>query len=295
MVEQDFIFPDPMNGRFTMKRHALLVSLVLSAAAFACVGQTTTTPGTSSMGASGDMMMQGQTEPAARVEVPAGMRSMILASVDVKEGQLVKKGEQLAKLDDAIQVKQVEMARAEASSDVKIREAEVALDFAKVEYERIQQVAAAGEAEKRQKKIAVDRYALAVQAAKEEQKKANIKLQQEEITLKRMTIVSPIDGAVLRVNKRAGEQTDDLPLIVVVQTSKLQAVFFPAKQLFGKIKVGDKVNLKFATDPVTQREATVVTVDPIIEQSLFRVKFEVDNSDAKIPAGTPSTWAWGGK
>jgi len=278
---------------------AAVIAMVVSAAM--AMGQTVPaasggagTPGTATTGPGGVLHMTGQTEPVAKVEVPAGMKGQ-LASVDVKEGQLVKKGEQLAKLDDAIQVKQVELATLDAQSDVKIKAAENNLEFARNDYNRIKAVPAASEAEKRKDELLVRQYELEVLQSKEEQKQKQVKLEQEKITLDRMTIRSPIDGAVLRVNKQAGEQTDENPLIVVVKVDKLDAVFYPPKELFGKVKVGDKVKLDFATVPPTNREAVVVAVDPIIEQSLFRVKFEVDNADAKIPAGTSVVWNFGAK
>jgi multidrug efflux pump subunit AcrA (membrane-fusion protein) len=151
-----------------------------------------------------------------------------------------------------------------------------------------------GDFEKRQKELDVKQAALAVEKAQEDQHEAAIELKREQITLDHMTIRSPIDGSVLRVNKQAGEETDDNPLAIIVQTHRLNAVFFPPKQLFGKVHVGDKVSLNVEG---LVREASVVDVDPIIDQSseLFRVKMEVDNADGKIPAGSAATWAWKGK
>ena len=266
------------------------MSLILTAAALAVRAQNMPeTPGMATAGPHGELRMLGQTEPVARVEVPATMKG-VLASIDVREGQIVKNGQVLARLDDAMEKKQVELAELDAASELKIKQAQNNLDFARNDYDRIKQVASASPAEIRQKELLVRQYELEVQRTQEEQKEKQVKLEQERITLDHMTIRSPIDGAVLRINKQAGEQTDDNPLIVVVQVSRLHAVFYPPKELFGKIREGDKVMLEFATEPVTRREAVVVAVDPLIEQSLFRVKFRVDNTDAKIPAGTAAVW-----
>jgi hypothetical protein len=107
-----------------------------------------------------------------------------------------------------------------------------------------------------------------------------------------MTLRSPIDGFVLKVNKHAGEMTDDGPVITVVQTSKVNAVFFLPKPFFGKVKVGDKVPLDFEG---TLREGSVLTIDPIIDSGLFRVKLAVENADARIPAGVSVQWHWKNK
>jgi RND family efflux transporter MFP subunit len=250
------------------------------------------TPGTFTADESGALHMRGQAGPAAKVEVPAGMHGQ-LAEVNVKEGELVTKGQQLARLDDELQRRAVELAKQEAESTVEIRGAQNQVDFAKNELARIQKVDAGGpsSAENRQKELSLKQSELGLEFKKSEQQQNLTKLQREQLVLDRMTIRSPIDGYVLRVNKQVGEETDDNPLIVIVQTSKLHAVFFPPRPLFGKIREGDSVTLDFSG---LARQAKVVAVDPIIEPAsqLFRVKLEVDNADAKIPAGTAATWIW---
>jgi hypothetical protein len=74
--------------------------------------------------------------------------------------------------------------------------------------------------------------------------------------------------------------------------NKLTAVFYPPKQMFGKVRVGDKVELELELEPPVKKQAVVVAVDPIIDSSsqLFQVKMELDNAEAKVPAGTGATW-----
>jgi HlyD family secretion protein len=239
----------------------------------------------------GVMKMRGQTEPAARVEVPSILRGQLM-EVDVKEGDAVKKGQVLAKLDDAMQVLAVQAAQLEASNDAEVRLAQAQIDYAKNEYERIRSNPSASDFEKRQKQLAVTQAEISLDFQKAKLAAAQAKLKQEQTTLERMTIKSPMDGLVLRVPKQAGEQTDENPVAVVVQTNKLSALFFPPRSMFGKITAGEKVKLTMETEPVMEREAVVTAVDPAVDPAgLFRVKLEVDNTDGKIPAGTPATWA----
>ncbi|MCL2646790.1 MAG: efflux RND transporter periplasmic adaptor subunit [Phycisphaerales bacterium] len=235
--------------------------------------------------------LRGQTEPAAHVDVPAGMKGLLL-SVDVTQGQLVKKGDKLAQLDDAVQQQVVALAKMQADSTAEIRLARNQLDSAKLENEIALTNPSVNEFEKRQKHLAVIQTEIVVERDLEKQKEAQANLAKEQILLDHMTIKSPIDGFVLRVNKHAGEATDENPLVVVVQVNKLHAVFYPPKQLFGHIKVGDKVDLELALEPAISRQARVIAVDPIIDPAsqLFQVKMELDNADALIPAGTTATW-----
>ncbi|HUO10391.1 MAG TPA: efflux RND transporter periplasmic adaptor subunit [Phycisphaerae bacterium] len=262
-----------------MKRvHTIAMTTLLALAlAGTALGQT-----------SGKLVITGHMDPAAKVEVPAGAHAQ-LSAVDVKEGQAVKKGQQLAKLDDAIQQATVDLAKAAADNTIVIQAQENELASAQNQYDKVKNNSAVNDWERRQKELDLKQAKLKLEQAKEEQRENRIKLEQEQIRLDHMTIRSPIDGYVLRVNKEAGEETDENPLVVVVDTHKLYAVFDMPRLLFGKIHVGDMETVK--TEGMT-REATVISVDPIIDlaSGLFRVKMEVDNADGKIPAGVDVTW-----
>jgi len=263
-----------------MKRIALFALLITVVAAAA----QTTPPGAQTF--------VGSTEPSAKVEVPAPMRGQIM-EIAVKEGQPIKKDQPIARLDDAIQKQTVELARLEADSKAEIQLAESQRDFAKNEFERFSKNQSATPYEIRQKELNFRQAEIILEQKKEQALARQVVLQRERITLDHMTIKSPIDGTVLRINKQAGEATEEnLPLAVVVQTTKLNAYFYLPKPMFGRVKAGDKVTIRLATEPPLDRQATVTVVDPTIDPAgqLFRVKLELDNSDAKVPAGTGATW-----
>lgn len=275
-----------MSHRYFMP---LFSAAVLLAAAIPVRAQIA---GTHTTGPGGELILHGQTEPAARVEIPSPIKG-ILAQVDVKEGQPVKKDQELAKLDDAVQQQRVEFERVSAEGTAEIQYANNQVEYAKNDL-AANKGHGASASEIQQKELAVKQAELSLAASKDKQLQSKAKYMEEKLTLDRMTLRSPIDGSVLRVNKHPGEQTDDNPVIVVVQTSKLTAVFFPTKELFGKIAVGDRVPLDLEG---TKREGVVTAVDPIIDPAsgIFRVKLEIDNADAKIPAGINATWAWAKK
>jgi membrane fusion protein, multidrug efflux system len=237
----------------------------------------------------GDTVLRGQTEPAARVEVPSAVKG-ILAEVNVKEGQGVRRGQQVARLDDALQKQKVEFERVAAEATAEIRYAENQVEYAQMELQKIRE-AKSPELEILQKELALKQARVAVDGAKDKQRQAQARFMEEQLTLDRMTIRSPIDGQVLTVKKQAGELTDEGPVMVVVQTSRLHAIFYPAKELFGKITVGDKVTLDLEGQ---KRAATVVTIDPIMDAAsqIFRVKLEVENPDGKLAAGVGAVWTW---
>ena len=51
-------------------------------------------------------------------------------------------------------------------------------------------------------------------------------------------------------------------------------------------------NLSNGHRAAVERGGVVTAVDPAVDPAgLFRVKLEMDNSDGKVPAGTPAVWA----
>ena len=227
------------------------------------------------------------------MEVPAAVHG-ILAEVNVKEGQPVKKGDPLARLDDALQKTKVEYERVGGRG---YRGNSIRAESGGIRRAPSSQIQAINNpplVEVQQKQLAVKQAQLQLEAARDKQKQSQARYQEEQLVLQRMTIRSPIEGSVLSVKKQAGEQTDEGPVAVVVQTSKLSAIFYPSKDLFGKIAVGDKATLDLEGQ---KRDAVVVTVDPIIDPAsgIFRVKLEVDNTDGKLAAGVTATWMWSKK
>jgi RND family efflux transporter MFP subunit len=244
----------------------------------------------------GEIVVTGQTEPVAKVEITSATQGQ-LVEVTAVEGQAIKKGDAIAKLDDAIQKLTVELKQLEANSTAEVRSAHEQVDHAQVELERYQKLGI-NDSELRQREINFKQAQLGLEKMGEVSQQRKVELAREKAMLDRLTIRSPLDGLVLRVNKHAGEAVDEKEVVaVVVQINKLSARFFPPKAIFGKIHNGDMVTLQLNTEPPVQRKALVVAVDPIIDTAsqLFRVKLELDNADQKIPAGTTATWTWQGK
>jgi RND family efflux transporter MFP subunit len=287
-----------------MNRMTRTKSVVLSALTLAAVAALAALPGgapaRAQVGAASPVLpaaerVTGQTEPAAKVDVPAVLRGRI-AEVLAKEGQPIKKDEVIARLDTTIQQATVKLAKTRAESTTEVEYAKVARDHAKNEYEKIRASPVTNAFEIAGKKLAWDQAEAACKKAEEARVLDGITLEKEQLVLEQMTIRSPIDGYVHRINKVAGEAIDEnQPIAVVVQTAKVNASFFLPETQFGKVKAGDKVPVELATNPPLTRDATVVAVDPYVDPAghLFRVKMELDNADGKIPVGIAAAWRMG--
>jgi RND family efflux transporter MFP subunit len=270
-------------------RSLLTLALLTVTCSLAAAQSTRPGAGAAATTATGDTVVVGTTEPTAKVEIPSSIRG-ILAEVAVHEGQPIKKGDRLAKLDDSVQVEQVNMARIDAEQTSEVESLKNQIEFADTMVNKLKNSRGASATELKEKELAATQARLALKVYEDKQRQKQIELRKQEILLRQMTLTSSVDGFVYRVHKQVGEMTDEGPVITVVQTSKLSAVFYLQKALFGKVAVGNRVPLEF--EGGLKREGVVVTVDPVIEAGLFRVKLEVDNADAKIPAGLSATWTW---
>lgn len=137
----------------------------------------------------------GITEPKSEI-IAVGVDSVGIAEeIYVIAGQAIKKGDQLFKLDDR---------EAKANYDLKLanyKAAEVQADDYRGQFELV---------EKLKDKAAISRdeynkkqYAAELAEQKKNQAKAELDLAQ--IVLDKLTVVSPIDGQVLKVNVKLGE------------------------------------------------------------------------------------------
>ena len=89
--------------------------------------------------ADGELVLTGQTEPSATVEITSSAPGQ-LVEVQAVEGQAIKKGDPIARLDDAIEKLAVELKALEANSTAEVRSAEDQVAHAQTELEQYQKL-----------------------------------------------------------------------------------------------------------------------------------------------------------
>jgi macrolide-specific efflux system membrane fusion protein len=232
-----------------------------------------------------------------------------LISVDVKEGQLVTEGTLLARLDDteatlARNKAQLELdiAKKQATSDVKTRYAKKSLEVATAEEQRgLESVGkfskSVSQSELDQLRLAKERAALELEQAKEDQQIAALtaKLKENEVAtatfnIERRRVVSPISGVVVQVKRHKGEwvQLGD-SIIRILRIDRLRAeAFLNAREVGGDL-VGRSVTLSVDLPGASHAEfrGKVVFVSPEVNpvNGQFRVWAEVENRDQLLRPG----------
>lgn len=214
----------------------------------------------------------------ARHEAQLGPKmSGNLAQITVEEGDHVKKGQLLFRLDGAQASLGVEQAKAAIAS------AQVGLDAAKLDLQRATDLIAKGSiapAAFDQSKAAFDRGQTALNQAK-------VGLQVAQRGLADTAIYSPIDGVVTDKLKSVGETVTMVPpttVLVVQEIDKLELRAHVPEKALASLQTGTLLRVK--ASGIT-RDVPVKRVNPTIDPRARTVEVvaDVDNADGKLKVG----------
>jgi RND family efflux transporter MFP subunit len=214
-------------------------------------------------GASGEEV-QGIVIPVEEVSVASPVED-IVREVVVEEGDVVKKDQVLARLDDAKE------------------KLEVALYEKQIE---LRTFAAAGMETLRKEKMVSE------EAAMERRTELDITRIQHGIAQERLkdkTVLAPLDGIVVKRYKRSGEAVERVEkMFDIVNIDRVYVQFYLDPKHMVRLREGEKIGVKFPMlDGGRQFDATIAFVDPRIDAAsgLFRVKLVVDNPGHALKAG----------
>ena len=197
-----------------------------------------------------------------QVDVPA-RETGVLASVEAREGQLVRQGELLAQIDDTeakIAEEQakidIEIAQASASNDVNLRFAKKSVEVAKAELRRSDESnekypRSVSESEVDRLRLLVEKSSLEVEQAEHEYAVAKLMLQAKEGEYRlaqqkaqRHQVPSPLDGIVVQVYRHRGEWVKPGEAVVrILRMDRLRAEGFVKAELAGQHLQGRAVRL----------------------------------------------------
>jgi len=247
-----------------------------------------------------------QAEVPARAEGP-------LADVQVREGDVVEKGQPLAKVDDAeakLALDKIELeltvARREAANDLPILAATKAAEAAKAELKRTVE-----SREKYQKSVSeseLDRLRLAADEAEYKRRQAihvretadltaQVKENESQTGRHRVQlhqVAAPIDGVVVEIKRRRGEWVEPgMPVMRIMLTERLRVEAFCTVSDLATVVVGRPIALHVARGDgkpaAYQGRITFVSpeVNPVNGQ--IRIWAEVKNGDRALRPGMNGT------
>jgi RND family efflux transporter MFP subunit len=243
-----------------------------------------------------------------QVEVPARVEG-VLASLDVREGQIVAEGDALGRIEDSeplLTLKRAsieyEIAGRQARSELRTRIARKAAEVADVEYKRAKESIekykkSVSGTELDRLRLAAEKAALDVEQTLHDQEVAELtaQLKQAELQLAqaavdRRRISAPLPGMIVQINHRPGEWVQPGKTVLrLLRVDKLRVEgLVNVRKLEGDV-TGRRVTLSVALggDAATEFPGAIVFVSPEVNpvNGQVRVWAEVENRDLLLRPG----------
>jgi|SRR5208283_1095007 len=201
-------------------------------------------------------------EPYQEVKVSSQVPG-IIEEVLVERGDIVKKGQVLARLKSGVEKADVEFARAQ-------------VEFSKRKLERSRDLY--------EKKLISDNDKDELET---EIRKGESQLQQAIAKLELRIIRSTVDGVVVKRDLSSGEYVGDKPILTVAQINPLNVEAIVPVRKLGSVALGMRAEVRPESPVGGVYAGTVVIVDRVIDAAsgTFGVRAELPNPSLSLPAG----------
>lgn len=236
--------------------------------------------------------MMGLVQPSDSVDLASSEKG-IVAELTVEEGDMVKKGQVICRLESTVEKASLAISKLQAESNADVRAAEIRDNLSQIRLARIEDLDkknAAAPMEVDEAKISKEYSAAQVKKALHDKSVVNLQYERDQKVIERRTIESPLAGYVAKKIKSVGELVDGVNDAVVCQIVKLDPlhVLVPARAAtYGKIKANDRARLDGDQLPGGSAMAKVILVDRVVQadSQTYTIKLELPNPDSAIPAG----------
>jgi RND family efflux transporter MFP subunit len=222
-------------------------------------------------------VISGSLQPRRAATLRAEVGGALL-EVKVEQGQAVKRGELLARIDDAALQDQFIAARSTA------RVTQNALEVAQAEEERNAKLAESGVITQRD----FDRVKLARQQAEAQLSEAQARLALTQDQLSRTRISAPFDGAVSERQANAGDVVaPGTPLVTVVDPTSLRLEAAVPAEHAGMLQAGTTVDFRVSGYGEQGFSGKIERVNPVVDPATGQVRIYVaiPNSEQALLAG----------
>lgn len=259
--------------------------LALIVASFCSLRATANSPAQS--GPQGtDQFQQGFTLPSARRELAFPFQG-IISHVDVKDGDVVKAGQELMGQDDKIELKRLEGLKLDADRTLLVRAKQATLDQKNVDLKRKADLfknnaMSESEYQDAQLDVVLAMAEVALAGHDADVKKADADLQ--ALHVERLTLKSPVDGVVEKIIQDEGEVADyEKPSIVVVRNDPLwiDVKTLPVSTV-QKLRNGDELDVRYPGDDAWQK-AKINLIAPVADarSGTQAIRLEMPNPEHK--------------
>ena len=236
------------------------------------------------------MSISGFTEPYRSIDVAATEMGTI-SHVEVKEGQPIKSGDILARLNEDIHEASLGMAREKLESKGRLHSAQADLKMQQDRFTKLVGLFQRGNAsqiEVNRAKSQLDVAAANVESVEDDLRIAVFEHKRASAQLELRRLRSPIDGVVTRVHKETGEfvSASDPVVVSVVQLNPLKSIFSVPQNISGRLRAGDEVNILVGSDRA-RTSGVVEFVSPTTDaqSGTRRVSIKIENANGQWLSG----------
>lgn len=247
-----------------MKKINWLIALILIVGLVSCNNETTEqqyeTTIVKRRSLSSTVLATGVIKPKVGAEVRVGSRvSGIVKKLNVHVGDIVRKGDLLARLDD------IELAAQYNQVAANLENVKTALKYARIEKERQETLLVNNATSQQTYDLAVKAYEVAqAQAAQ-----ATAGLEYSKIQLDYTRIIAPISGAVASVSTQEGETVAAMftapTFLTIIDLKRLEVRAYVDETDISKVTEGQKTEFTVDTYPSTIFEGIVRAIYPKAE------------------------------
>lgn len=237
-------------------------------------------------------VLEGFSKPN-RVAKVAAMTSGIIDELAVEEGQFVRKGECLARLDSTVHQKSLAVALAGKKALGEIAAAKSELDSSKTRIEIIRDLASRAHASQEEQMRAEMEFQLAsahYRTALEKKEIRDAEYAKLQAEAKNYCIRAPFDGVVVDFHKEIGEFVGPVEpgVCTVAELTTLSVEFFVPRVYRKSLKINQTISIRFVeANQMVEGLLYYISPYPAGDTNTYTVKIRVNNSDGTLNAGEP--------
>lgn len=228
-------------------------------------------------------------EPNSVVDVST-REDGVIEEIAVRRGDVIKKGQVLARLESNVETVAVSIARARAAMQSGVDSQKARVAYLKAQKGRIdalfeKKAIPFHEKDKANTDLILARAEL--REARENLALAQLEKERAEGILARRTIKSPIDGVVVDILLDAGESVEEHSIMTIADVDPLNVEVILPEDMYGLINVGTQAEVTPRIRGGEKRVTSVVVVDKLIDaaSNTFGVRLEFENADLATPGG----------
>jgi multidrug efflux system membrane fusion protein len=197
---------------------------------------------------------------------------------DLQQGDLVARGEVLARVDPSDDQERVDQARAQ------LAEVQASLDKARLDRERAERLFAS----KSLTKPELDGALASFEVAAARVQAAQAQLQGAEIALRDCALIAPLDAVVLsRSVERGSLAALGTVAFTLAEVRQVKAVFGVPDLMIGRLELGDRLPLAAEALGSRQFQGRVSAISPAadLQSRVFQVELTIANPDGLLRPG----------